>query len=42
MVSFRQKMSVEDAESVRAYITQRAHAARAALPPAAPATPAAR
>jgi quinohemoprotein ethanol dehydrogenase len=28
MVSFRKLMSVEDAEAVRAYITQRAHAAR--------------
>jgi PQQ-dependent dehydrogenase (methanol/ethanol family) len=43
MASFRQRLSVEDAESVRAYITQRAHAARATLPPAvAPTAPPAR
>ena len=35
MVSFRDRFSAEDAEAVRAYITQRAHEARAAQAAAA-------
>ncbi len=34
MVSFRSRFGAEDAEAVRAYITQRAHAALATAPPA--------
>jgi len=38
-VSFRERFSAEDAEAVRAYITQRAHEARAAQVAAGAARP---
>jgi mono/diheme cytochrome c family protein len=39
MVSFSKALSPEDAEAIRAYVVDRAHAAAAAPAPAAPATP---